>query len=376
MSSEESYPYCADHTGTTLPARSVDPVHGYYRLPTRGNPEHQHSPDGSAQLLPCVDADVHMRDVNNDNDDDVDDDVNAKTVPNTIYPTPRPTSSSVPAVSPAYAATDYAALLPDEKTNIMHSLIQRGRLHGTALRELVKLHEGVSPRGANGKKTKTAQEMVAHFLEHRCTDICLVGIKLAQAGGLNTACISDESLSSSATFLKLRTKTRGPYNKRKRQSGTDDSNTSKRQKIGPPQDVLHIPSPTQANDAPEYDPFRILTWEEKAQIMNEYKCATSKQALLRVDWIYRCWRQPSPGSETYAVNRKSAHLTRLPSSMAHMFCVRPVDEKSPTPDSIASLSAVTPTVSEPDLVLTNYEILHFWKSSASPAREQLDACSS
>ncbi|KAJ7223053.1 hypothetical protein GGX14DRAFT_557618 [Mycena pura] len=154
-------------------------------------------------------ADVHMRDVN----DEADDDVNARTDPHTSYPTTESVSSSDPLASPVYVATEYAALLPDEKTKLMHSLIQSSHLRGTALRDLVRLHDGVSQRGPDGKKPKTAQQMVAHFLEHRCTDICLVGIQLAQANGLNTACISDASLSRSANALKLRMKARAPYKK-------------------------------------------------------------------------------------------------------------------------------------------------------------------
>src|ERR1700761_9085778 len=114
---------------------------------------------------------------------------------------------------------------------------------------------------------------------------------MAQAGGLNASCMSEASFSSSATFLKLRMSVRSPY-KRKRQTGIDDSNISKRQKIGPSQTVFHIPSSNPSNDlanaapanpAPDYDPFRILTWEEKVQIMSEYSHATTKQALLRVE---------------------------------------------------------------------------------------------
>ncbi|KAJ7204419.1 hypothetical protein GGX14DRAFT_398262 [Mycena pura] len=108
-----------------------------------------------------------MRDVNDeDNDDDVNYDDNAKTIPHTSYPNSKSMPTSAPAVAQAYAATDYADISPDEKTKLMHSLIQWGHLRGTALREIVKLHDGVS-RTSDGKKPKSAKEMVAHFIEHR-----------------------------------------------------------------------------------------------------------------------------------------------------------------------------------------------------------------
>ena len=279
---------------TSGPARQEIPDQQVRAVPKgHGCPSYraQHAfTDGSA----ChVDDDVHMSDVNDDDDEYNHDDNNHDKVKN--GPNPISLPSAVPAVSPvavlpAHVAADYAALSPHEKTEIMHLLIQRGRLRGTALRDLVKLHDGVSSRDSDGKKPKSAKGMVAHFLEHRCTDNCLVGIKLAQAGGKNASCISDASFSSSATFLKLRMKARGTYRKRKRQSGIEDSNPSKRKKIGTPQAVFQIPAANDApanavpvNAAPEHDPFRILTWEEKTQIMKEYKEATSKRALLRVE---------------------------------------------------------------------------------------------
>ncbi|KAJ7203747.1 hypothetical protein GGX14DRAFT_398509 [Mycena pura] len=164
MSSEEFHPSQAVCTGLASPASLVDSVYGP-RLPSSGpdtqvTQEHQHAfIDASASTQCRVDADVHMRDVNDDNDDDINYDDNAKTVPYTSYPISNITPTSVPAGSPAHVATDYAALLPEEKTKLMHSLIHSSRLRGSALRPLVKLHEGVCPRGPDGKKPKTAQEL-------------------------------------------------------------------------------------------------------------------------------------------------------------------------------------------------------------------------
>ncbi|KAJ7207600.1 hypothetical protein GGX14DRAFT_567548 [Mycena pura] len=383
MSSETHFP---SQYELALPAGLVDA----HQNPLTGGPgEHQDAfPDGSACPQPRVEVDVRMNDVNDDDNDNDMNDVNNDNDNNNAKNGPIPDSmpSIIPAVKTAHAATDYAALSPSEKTKLVHSLIKSGHLRGTALRELIKLHDGVSTR--TSKKRRSAQEMVAHFLEHQCTNFCLIGIKMAQAGGLNASCMSEASFSSSTTFLKLRMSVRSPY-KRKRQTGIDDSNTSKRQKIGPSQTVFHIPSSNPSNDlanaapadaAPDYDPFRILTWEEKAQIMKEYKHATSKQALLRVECSFcgglELNTASHPGSETYAVNRKFVHSTQLPLLMTHMFYVRLVEEKLPTLALIVSLSVVMPMDFGLVLVPMNYVVLRSWKSSALPVHGQLDACSS
>ncbi|KAK6974592.1 hypothetical protein R3P38DRAFT_2437559, partial [Favolaschia claudopus] len=161
----------------------------------------------------------------------------------------------------------FAALSVRDKCTVVQALIVNTKLSIIALRTMVARHENLSRR-VNGKE-KAAVVLRQDFVEHRCTDSCLVFVSEAHLAGLRPDVLLLDEVQQAEIFSRLQVKS----NKRKSVLQTDS-----------PRKRLRLSSTDTVNMSGSDTTFPvILTQDEKDQIVREFRASTSNTALKRYE---------------------------------------------------------------------------------------------
>nr|GAT48229.1 ATP-dependent DNA helicase [Mycena chlorophos] len=209
---------------------------------------------------------------------------NANTNTNTNFDSNALPSGQPGAASPQqrYRAAEFSDVPPETKTAVVRALCVRPGFGSQDYERLATLHYGVSAT-ISGKKKKTSGQLKADFLAHTCSVHCLVRTEHVALIQGAVPPLSELMFSLCARALKLRLSM--PSNPRKRKSSDVASGPNKFPRRTGAESSPNT-RPARASAAPlEYagdvDPFRVLSWNEKRDIVREFRSATSNTALKR-----------------------------------------------------------------------------------------------
>nr|GAT43560.1 predicted protein [Mycena chlorophos] len=185
--------------------------------------------------------------------------------------------------SPArYSAEEFADADLSTKHSVLEHLASPSGLGVLELVKLATLHVGFSAYKPDRTK-KNAKDLRADLLRHRCCDECLLRRSHAiSAGVLNLAPLPRLRFLESAKLLRLRLTAPVARPKRKRPDDAADSSPRKKQRTVPAPPLPRDHVSAVGSPVPDHL-FRILSWDEKCDIMHEFREATGNRAMARVE---------------------------------------------------------------------------------------------
>ncbi|KAF8140713.1 hypothetical protein K438DRAFT_1785478 [Mycena galopus ATCC 62051] len=197
-------------------------------------------------------------------------------------------------LEPLYKAANYVDATPAQKTAAIHSLITANFYSAAKLCSLTTLHDGISENetAVAGNPRKKGTRLKADFLNHNCTETCLLTIEAASESKMNTSPLSDQAFAKAAKDLKLSLgRTARTGEKRKRPEETPQGHTQKRKKTCRDSGLAegNAPGATEETRAQRFDPgnteekgaqaFELISEEEKKQMIEEFIEATSSETF-------------------------------------------------------------------------------------------------
>ncbi|KAF8184082.1 hypothetical protein K438DRAFT_1766528 [Mycena galopus ATCC 62051] len=247
----------------------------------------------NAQSNTNMNSDDHVYANTNPNTIDTYDATTVPNMPGIDHTLERTSENQISQVAPQqgrealYKASNFVDATPTQKTQVIRGLIAANHLTLDKLRTTVTLHEGMTAqdRMTENKRNKTAAQLKKEFLEHSCTEACLLTTDLAKASKLDVPPLPQQTFLAAAGTLKLRLGlTVRAGGKRKRVS--TDNSTDPKAKRTKTTDTNSTNETTTDNNSTDdartgtrEEPFQILTDKEKASIMEEFIEATSNSAL-------------------------------------------------------------------------------------------------
>ncbi|KAF8216693.1 hypothetical protein K438DRAFT_1953594 [Mycena galopus ATCC 62051] len=228
--------------------------------------------------------------------------------------TDRTEATTVSRLEPLYKADNYVDATPAEKTAAIHQLVSGNYYSSAKLHALTTLHDGMSGNDklAEGNPRKKVARLKADFLDHSCTEWCLLSTEAAKASNTAVRSMSDDTFSRAARHLHLRlglaVRTSTGEKRKKVDESTGEFLTKKAPKRKKPNSSAGAPQSNQ--DDGRSEPFTLTSEEEKKKMIAEFIEATSNSAMKKTTECSFCGTRLL-NSETTRIARTQLDVSLL-----------------------------------------------------------------